>query len=191
VHLNRTIGAVVGTEAAADAPVLDDHLTLVAAMDRADRAADRANRVEAGTAGRRDQVLVEARSGEVQPAVAVVMRPGTGADALVAASAAIQVDEHQALPLDQPQLVEAPGRQWLASALLCHPGQRGRVPPAAASDLEFPLRGQFVVTGTFYTIPAGVAYILRAGSTREHLRSTSVTTGRCSAPFPAFPGLTA
>ena len=42
VHLNRAIRASVGAQPAADAPVLDDDLAIIAAMNAADRTADQA-----------------------------------------------------------------------------------------------------------------------------------------------------
>src|SRR5262249_58669792 len=98
-----------GALGAANAPVLDDHLLVVATVDRADGAADHAQRVEAGAAGVRHQVAVEPRAVEEQPAAAVVVGTHARLDALVAARAAVQVDQHEPLPLDQAHAVR-PGR---------------------------------------------------------------------------------
>src|SRR5579862_9892871 len=45
VHLDRIIGTVLRTARAADAPILDDNLPMVALMNRTDRTTDQANRV--------------------------------------------------------------------------------------------------------------------------------------------------
>src|SRR5439155_25765266 len=91
VHLNRTIGALLGAALAADAPILDDDLAIVAAVNRADRAADHAHRIQAGSAGGGDQILVNTRPLEKKPAPAVVMSADTRLHAFVAARAALQV----------------------------------------------------------------------------------------------------
>src|SRR3954471_16034005 len=61
VQVEVSVRAVAGAQAAPDAPVLDDDLHRVAAADRADRAPDHAQRIAAGPAGGRHQVLVEAQ----------------------------------------------------------------------------------------------------------------------------------
>ncbi len=111
MHLDGPVGALLGTALAADAPVFDDDLTLVAAMNRADRAADHAHRVQAGAAGGGHEVLFDARPFEKEPALAVVMGADAGLHALVAARAALQVHEHQLLALDQAELVGALGME--------------------------------------------------------------------------------
>lgn len=56
-HENTAVGAVRGTQAAANAMVLNDDLKMFAAMDGVHGAADHAVRIEAGTArGRHDEV---------------------------------------------------------------------------------------------------------------------------------------
>src|SRR5262249_59257950 len=64
VHLDRAVGAILGTQPATDAPVLDHDLVVVPAVDRTDRAADHAHRLEAGAARRRHQGVLEARPGQ-------------------------------------------------------------------------------------------------------------------------------
>src|SRR4029078_5139369 len=99
VHWEGAVGALVAAEAAADAPVFHDHLAAVAAVDRADRAADHADRVEAGAAAGRVEGLGEAGAVEEQPAAAVVVGVDAGPHALVAARATVEVDQHQPLAL--------------------------------------------------------------------------------------------
>src|SRR5262249_39516025 len=84
VHLNGAIRALLGAEATADAPVFDHYLLVVAAVNGTDRTADHANRIEAGPAGRRHEVLAEARAVEKEPAAAVFVRVHAAADAFVA-----------------------------------------------------------------------------------------------------------
>src|SRR5205823_4894606 len=94
VHLDGAVRALPGAQLAADAPVFDDDLAVVAAVDGADRAAAHADGVQAGPARQRDQEAVETWPLQEQPAAAVVVDVHAGADALVAARAPVQVDQH-------------------------------------------------------------------------------------------------
>ncbi len=100
MQVDISVGAVVGAEAAADAPVLDDDFERVATADRADGASDHAERIAALTAGSGDQVLVEAQAFADQASDAV-MRVGARAHALIAASAAFEIEDEQALRFHQ------------------------------------------------------------------------------------------
>jgi hypothetical protein len=71
--------------------------------------------------GRRHEILAEARSVEEEPAAAVGVGVDARLDALVAARAAVQVDQHQLLTLDQPQSLERRGELDLVAVL---PGRR-------------------------------------------------------------------
>src|SRR5581483_6419897 len=94
------VRTVARAESAADAPVLDDHLERVATADRADGAADHAQRIAALPARGRDEVLVEPEAVADEPRDAVV-RVGAGADALVAARALLEIEDEQALRFEQ------------------------------------------------------------------------------------------
>ena len=100
MQVDVAVGAVVRAQAAADAPVFDDDLERVAAADRADRAADHAQRIAALAAGSGDQVFVEAQTFADQAGDAVV-GIGASAYALIAARAALQVENQQALGFHQ------------------------------------------------------------------------------------------
>src|SRR5476651_1290961 len=101
VHDDRSVRALLGAHFAADAPVLDHYFAVAAAMDRPDRATDHAHGIETRPARCRDQVLSKARTVQEQPAAAVVVAIDASLDAFVAARAAVQVDEHEPLALDQ------------------------------------------------------------------------------------------
>ena len=104
--MDRAVGALAFAQAAADAPVANANLADVAAVDGADRAADHAHRVEALAARNGRQVVAEPRAVEVQPRVAVVVHGDARLDALAAARAAVEVDEHQPLALHQAEVLE-------------------------------------------------------------------------------------
>ncbi len=101
VHVDVPVGTALGAQAAADAPILDEDLERVATADRAHRAADHAERIAARAARRRHQVLVEAQAVADQAGDALV-RVRAGADAEIAAGAALEIDEEQVLRLHQP-----------------------------------------------------------------------------------------
>src|SRR5262249_31727418 len=89
VHVDVAVRTLLGPAPAPDAPVLDDDLQGPLAADGPDRAADHAQRIAAGAAGRGDQVLVVPEPVADEPRHAVV---GLGArpDAGVASDAALQ-----------------------------------------------------------------------------------------------------
>ena len=62
MHVDIAVRAVLGAQAAADAPVLDDHFQRIAPPDGAHRAAHHAQRIAALAAGGRHQILVEAQA---------------------------------------------------------------------------------------------------------------------------------
>jgi len=107
VHLDRAIGTVLGTLLAADAPVLDDNVEVIAATDRANRTADHAHRIATGPARGRNEEAIEAFAVEEEPRSTVGMRFDTLLHALIAARAAIQVDQHQLLALDEAHGLKA------------------------------------------------------------------------------------
>src|SRR5262249_26024935 len=88
---------------AADTPVGDDDLAAVPLPDRADGALGGADRIQARPAGRRNEEAGESRAVEVEPAPAVCVGLDAGLDTLIAAGAAIQIDEHQGPSLDQSE----------------------------------------------------------------------------------------
>src|SRR5688572_10967806 len=92
VQRQVAVRAIVGAEAAADAPVLDDDLERVATPNRSDRTADHAERIAALPAGRGDEIFVEAQAFTYQPRHAVV-RIGASAHALIATRALFQIEQ--------------------------------------------------------------------------------------------------
>ena len=104
-HVDIAIRAILGAQAAADAPVLDDDLARLVAADRAHRAADHAIGVEARAARAGHQELVEPQALADQPGHPL-MRVGAGLGALVAARALHQVEDEQALGVHQPLIQE-------------------------------------------------------------------------------------
>src|SRR5207253_2893765 len=94
------VWTVLGTEAAADAPVLDNDFERIAASDGADRAAHHAQRIAAVPARCGHQVLVETLPFAHQPRYAVVSIRA-GPHARIAARAPLQVHDQQALSLHQ------------------------------------------------------------------------------------------
>src|SRR2546430_3029047 len=100
VHVDVAVRAVLGTDTAPDAPVLDLDLERVATADRAHRAADHAEGVAALAARRRHEVVLEAQPLAHEARDAVVRR-GAGLHAQVAARAAVEVEEEEALGLHQ------------------------------------------------------------------------------------------
>src|ERR1700687_5665400 len=62
MQIDVAVGAILRAEAAADPPIFDDYFDGIAPSNRADRAADHAERVAALAAARGDKVLVEAQA---------------------------------------------------------------------------------------------------------------------------------
>ena len=100
MQVDIAVRAILGAEAAADAPVLDDHLERIAPADRTHRAAHHTQRVSALAAGRGHQVLVKSEPLAHQPRNAVV-GIGASAHASIAARALFQVQDQQALRFHQ------------------------------------------------------------------------------------------
>ena len=59
MKVDVAVGAILGTEAAADAPILDYNLKRIAAANRAHRAAHHAERIFALAARRRYKIIFE------------------------------------------------------------------------------------------------------------------------------------
>src|SRR2546430_15554095 len=57
---------IAGAEAAADAPILDDHFERIAAANRTDRVADHTKRIAALPAARGDEITIKTRSESYQ-----------------------------------------------------------------------------------------------------------------------------
>src|SRR2546421_12035987 len=86
MQIDVAVRTILGAEAAADAPILDDDFERIAPANRADRAADHAKRVAALAATRSDKILVEAQAIADEPRDAVVC-VGAGIDAGITARA--------------------------------------------------------------------------------------------------------
>src|SRR6266852_1845388 len=100
MQIDIAVGTILRAEAAADTPVLDDNFERVSPSNRANRAADHAERVAALPAARGDKILVEAQAVADQTRDAVV-RVGASVDASVAARAILQIQNQQALCFHQ------------------------------------------------------------------------------------------
>ena len=109
VHLNRIVRALPLAQPAADAPIANHNLSVVAPLNRPHGAANHAGRVQTLPAGRGHQEPVESRAIEKQPRITVVVRVDTGPHAIAAAGAAVKVDQHQLLALNE-SLVAKLGR---------------------------------------------------------------------------------
>jgi hypothetical protein len=100
MEIDVAIRAIARAQAAADAPVLDDHFEGIAAANGADRAADHAERVAALAARRGNEVVFESQTVAYQTRYAV-MRVGARVYARVAPRAIFQVENQQALCFHQ------------------------------------------------------------------------------------------
>src|SRR5206468_8900091 len=117
-HLNVLIGTVLGAGGPADTRVVvDDHLAADrAAMDRASRATDHADRIHTVHAGIGDHeavVLVAV----AQKAWIVVMGGSAGAHAVIAAGATVQVHHHGSGAVEETIVHEKLDHLWLDSAM--------------------------------------------------------------------------
>jgi hypothetical protein len=92
MHADAAIGAVLGTQAAADTPVFYHYFEGSSPPDSADRATDHAQGIAALAARRGNEVLVESQALPNEPGDAV-MRVRTGPHAGVAPSALLQVQK--------------------------------------------------------------------------------------------------
>ena len=90
MHVDVAIRAGVGTETAADTPILNDNLQTVTSADGTYGAADHAQRIFAVAAGCSDEILIPAQPIANQSADALV-GVSAGADALVASSTAFEI----------------------------------------------------------------------------------------------------
>ena len=100
VKIDIAIRAVVGAQAAANTPVLDDDFEGVTSADGADGASNHAQGIATLPAGSGHQVFVEAKSLAYQPADAI-MRVGTGSNTLITTGAALQIEHQEALRFHQ------------------------------------------------------------------------------------------
>src|SRR5439155_18170558 len=105
VHVDIPVRAVLGTDSAANTPVLDLDLDGFAPPNGPHRTSDHAQRVPALTAGGRHQVLVVAQAFAHETGDAVV-GISTGLHTQIAAGAAVEIEEEEALCLHQPLLEE-------------------------------------------------------------------------------------
>src|SRR5713226_4567667 len=62
MQIDVAVGAILGAEAAADAPIFDDDFERIPPSNRTDGAADHAERVAALAATRGDEILIEAQA---------------------------------------------------------------------------------------------------------------------------------
>src|ERR1700748_996019 len=67
MHVDIPVRAIFSAEAAADAPIFDNHFQRIPAADRSHRATDHAERVEALPAGSCHKVMVETKSFAHEP----------------------------------------------------------------------------------------------------------------------------
>jgi hypothetical protein len=100
MQIDISVGTVGGAKTAANAPVFDDYLQCIAPPDGAHGASDHAERVATLPAGGGHEIFIEAQTFANQTADALV-GIGTGADALVAACAFLQIEHKKALRLHQ------------------------------------------------------------------------------------------
>src|SRR5229473_2641777 len=120
MQVDVAVGAIARTEAAADAPVLDDHLEGIATANGPDGAADHAEGIAALAARRGDEIIFEAQAVAHQARYAVV-RVGASVHASVAARAIFQVENQQALRFHQAlgeELVERDALHHLQAVLV-------------------------------------------------------------------------
>src|SRR5208282_1185042 len=101
MKVNVAVGAILGAESAADAPIFDYNLKRIAAANRAHRAADHAERILALAARRGDKIIFETQPLADQASDAIVSI-GVGAHARVATRATLQIEQQKALRFHQP-----------------------------------------------------------------------------------------
>ena len=109
MHIDISIRTIVGALSATDTPVLDDDLQRIAAANGADRATNHTQRIAALPARGGHQISIESQSITNKPADAIVSI-GASPHALVAAGAAIKVENQQTLRFHQA-LVEKTDRR--------------------------------------------------------------------------------
>jgi len=104
MHIDISIGTVVGAQTATDAPVLDGDFKAVASANSTHRAPDHAEWVFALAAGCGHEIVIETHAIANKTADAIV-RISAGAHTLVTSSAPVEVEHQQALRFQKP-LVE-------------------------------------------------------------------------------------
>ena len=100
MEIDIAVGAVARTEAAANAPVLDDDLERISATNGTDRAAHHAERIAALTARGGDQKILKSETVADETGYAVV-GVGAGVHAGVATRAFLEIEDEQALRFHQ------------------------------------------------------------------------------------------
>ena len=100
LQVDVAVGTIVGTEPAADTPVLNNDFKGIPPANGADRAAHHEERVFALAAGGCDEEMVEAQA-VAQETCDSIVGVGAGADTLVAAGAFFEIEDEQALRVHQ------------------------------------------------------------------------------------------
>jgi hypothetical protein len=112
MQIDVSVRAVVRTQTASNAPILDNHFQRISAADRSHWAPHHAQWVATLPARGGDQILVETQAFAHKPANPVVSVCAS-AYALIAARAAVQVEHEQALRFHQAVCEELIDRQVL------------------------------------------------------------------------------
>src|SRR6267142_1799048 len=121
MQVDVAVGTIPRTEAAADAPILDDDFERIAPSNRADGAADHAERIAALPATGGDKILIEAQAIADEASDSVV-RISASIHTGVAARAILQVQNQQALRLHQSlreKLIDGDVVNHLHALLIC------------------------------------------------------------------------
>src|SRR5580698_6652361 len=100
MHVDIAVWTIFRAQAAADAPIFNNHFQRIPAADRSHRATDHAKRIEALAAGSGDQVVIETKS-LAHEARHSVMSVGASEYAGVTTRAAVQIQQQQALGFHQ------------------------------------------------------------------------------------------
>ena len=90
LHVDVAVRAIIGTEAAADAPVLNGDFQAVAATNRANRASDHAQGIFTLPAGGSHEVVIETQTVSDQ-ATDPIMGVCAGTNTLIATGAFVQI----------------------------------------------------------------------------------------------------
>src|SRR6266478_4453599 len=121
MQVDVAVGTILRAEAAADAPILDDDFERIAPSNRADGAADHAERIAALPATGGDKILIEAQAIADEASDSVV-RISASIHTGVAARAILQVQNQQALRLHQSlreKLIDGDVVDHLHALLIC------------------------------------------------------------------------
>jgi hypothetical protein len=121
LQIDVAVGTILRAEAAADAPIFDDNFERISPSNRADGAADHAQRVAALAATRGDEILIEAQAiaDETRDSVVSV---SASVDAGIAARAVLQIQNQQALRFHQAlreELIDGDAANHLHALLIC------------------------------------------------------------------------